>query len=218
MQINVLSWNVYVGNKTDVGATVAAWLKDPRPEVVVLQEATGRWKALSRVARDNGYRHYQGVTGQAAGTAVLIRSDVIVLKRRELAMRRWWTGPIHGWRQKPRRYPAFRLRIGTRIVRLMNLHYPTGGPDAPAVRESLLRTRKWLRRGFSSIPAIGVGDVNMGGRSLRTWLTGPVGRGSVVVDGHRADNLAARGAHGTSRTLGKHGSDHEAVLYTLEIR
>jgi exonuclease III len=215
--MRVLSWNVRVSNETDVEATIDTWLKDLRPEAVFLQEATGRWRALSRAARANGYRHFQGVEGQAAGVAELIRNDVPIYRSRSLAMRRWWVGPIHLWRQKPRRYRAYKVGIGTRVVRLMNVHFPTGGPDDPAVRESLRRIRRWMRRGRSSVPAIAVGDTNMGERALRTWLTGPVGRGAVVVAGHRADNLVARGAHGTSETLGKHGSDHEAVLYTLTI-
>jgi exonuclease III len=217
--MRILAWNVYIDNDPQsVGQTVAGWLEQYKPEVVVLNEATRCWKVLSRAARGNGYRHYQGVTGQAAGIAVLVRSDVAVVRRREAVMRRWWRGPIHGWRQKPRRYPYLRLRLpGGRVVRLMALHFPTGGANAPAVAESLDRTRVWLRRGLSRVPAVTVGDTNLGVVTLRTKLAGRVGRGAVVVPGHHVDNLIGRGVTGRSTTLGKHGSDHEAVLYTLTI-
>lgn len=217
--LNLIGWNVYVGNDpAKVAATVSDWLTTLDPAVVVLLEATHCRTELAAAAAAHGYRHYQGKRGQARGIAVLVRGDARVLRRREAVMTRWWRGPIHGWRQEPRRYPILRLRIAGHTYRLLAAHFPTGGPDAPAVVESLNRARRWMSRGRTSVPAVLVGDVNMSAAALRIHLTNPVARRSRVVAGHGADHLAVRGATGDARTLGTHGSDHQAVLYTLAVQ
>ena len=147
--VRILWWNVYVGAPPASVLRAVCELADRYvPDVIVLGEAKRCRELLGRVP---AYRHRQGRTGEARNMAVLVRRQASVLRRGWLAMREPWIGPRHDLRHGPRDYPYARVASSDReaVVRVLAVHFPTGGYDGRnvrAVRESVERVIAWAAR------------------------------------------------------------------------
>lgn len=208
--LKVLAWNVYQGHDpAAVHHEVAAMAHAHRPHLIVLNEATNCFPF-----KVPGYVSYQlpknnppgNIQPEDADTAILVRSDVVVRRHRVYPMHESWTGPDHGLPHEPRVFQALWIRTGGKTWKVAGGHWPFGA----AQDEAKQWTTNWIRRTMPRRPVLFVGDLNATAHDLTPVLRNA--RAKSV--GHRIDRAIHRNCSAVSvRTLGEHGSDHEAVLY-----
>jgi len=137
-------------------------------------------------------------------TAILVRDGLHIAGRHVLRMRLPWRGPKAGLAHEPREYKWVGIEHGVRW-KILITHLPFGKAQQA---ESLRRIRRWF--GNHRGPTIAGGDWNTPAAKART------GTGERVA-GYGIDLTAYKRCRIVSKTrLGKHGSDHHAVLVTYE--
>lgn len=218
----VLAWNVYVANSDrNVEHHLAEWIRDHGPHVIVLNEARGHADVLRRVAREHGYELFQedpapkpkvGPIPENGNTAVMVRRDVDVIRRRTVAMRLRWLVVSHNRWHLPRRYEVITLRLDGRRWKVRASHWPTNGFDGrnrAAFRESAVRARAWANT--VRTPALIVGDLN----DAKARIADFFGRRFTVAGRHIDLLVGRRVADVQHRQLTKGGGDHHARVYTV---
>lgn len=212
----VLAWNVYVGrNPSEVRFRLRSLLQDHQPEVVALLEATRLYENLQDLgyqvvqlkARRRGRRRKRLQPGEA-NVAFLIRNDVLLKHSAILRMRTPWRGPKMGLPQAPRVYRWIRIDFNDKVWKIGAAHTPFG---KPARKESRNRLVQWFRRTVPGRPTVLLIDSNMSKVEFDKTIADPSG---AEFAGKRIDLAAWRHADLVSmEDLGKHGSDHPAMLY-----
>lgn len=213
--LKILAWNVYIGNHP---SAVRSHLNDilvaHNPEVAGLMEATRMYHHLGGM----GYQVVQlrprprrlGNQPADADIAIMVRNDVEIIKRGALRLLTFWKGPVHGLPQDPKIYRFVKVKYRNQIWKIGVAHTPFG---IKARAESRIRLVRWLKRTLRLRPAVLVLDANMSLTLFRETIAGPsvAHSGGVGVDLIAAKNSQIHSA----RNLGKHGSDHPAMLYTV---
>jgi hypothetical protein len=213
----VVSWNAKANRDADdVERALRTLLKDERPHALSVSEAGGYGTAIDRAAEAFGYRRLQlprapkrdGRLEEDANLAVLVRSDVVVLRARPWRMRQSFRGAVHDWPHQPRVYWRGYFRIPrSGKVRASFGHWPTEGRgNDAACHETERKVSRWFR--LSRKPSVHVGDLNR----RWTWLRDHI-KGARVIVGHGVDHALVKGVEGRATVLGSLGSDHRAIRY-----
>lgn len=221
--MDILAWNIYIGNKPDeILPRVEELLKQHNPEVAVLMEATRVVRQLPEyVDHINGLGYdvvqfkprplIPGNQPGQANIAILVRTDLDLIRRGALRMSKFWIGPKHGWPQDPRVYRWVKTRKVKKIWKVGGAHTPFG---TAARTESRFRLVRWLKRALPTRPTVLVLDANMSMAEFRTTIATP--GGVKWVGGSGIDLIAVKNAKLLSaKNLGKNGSDHPAMLYRV---
>ncbi len=209
--MKVLYWNVYVGhNPAHVMDELRAMVKEFNPEVVGLGEAS---RIEGRSEHVPGYTAYwlkETYTGEG-GTIALVRDDVDLRHWNWIKFTKWWVGPKHGKAQGPKRFWNGRIkdkRLG--LVRLSIGHWPFN----KALPEVEAWCVEWFKKPLVKRVSVHLGDVNMPADETEQFVK--QFRGDHV--GVRIDRAMFKNCEVRARDLGKHGSDHPAVLFTITKR
>ena len=215
-RLKVIAWNVYEGHDpATVEGEVVAMTGLHWPHIVALFEA----KNLHGRLRVPGYRVIQlrpvrnpGRMTETANVALLVRDGVRIKRRGALRMKRTWRGPVHGHLHDPRvyRFVVVKPRRLGPAWKVGGFHLPFG--TAPRA-ESFRRMRRWFRRSSDRRPVVAVGDMNGNAALMRARVGDRVG---ARVAGHGVDlAIFLRCRLARVRNLGRHGSDHPALLYVF---
>lgn len=152
------------------------------------------------------------------GDTVLIVRDLIARSSRTDVMDHDWVVRQYDRRHEPRRDQVVMLRGPVRGVR--GIHPPPGGPQSvngAAWCEQMDKALAWAARG--GCRAI-VGDINATRPQVEAYIAAYDGPGArrvrtAVIVGHNVDLCIVIGGTVDGETLGRGGSDHEAVLYAI---
>lgn len=205
--MKLLYWNVYVGHHVDdVLRELRGMIKDYKPEVIGLGECMHVAPHLDQI---KGYRAFtlKETTPGSSDTAVLVRDDVALKRWYWMILHKWWRGPKHGKAQGPKRYWSGRIRHNKKTYRISIGHWPFNW----AVDETEDRIVKWFKHSIPLRKSGHFGDLNMGADESDRYVR----RFNGKHTGHGVDRALYKNMKVTYRALGKHGSDHEAVLFTL---
>lgn len=206
--MKVLYWNVYIGhNPDDVMTELRKLIKEFDPEVVGLGEASRIGGRSEHIRGYNAYWLKETYRGEG-GTLVLVRKDVDLRSWNWKKFTKWWTGPKHGLPQGPKRFWNGRIRdkrLG--LVRLSIGHWPFN----KALPEVEAWCVDWFKRPIGKRISVHLGDVNM--QEAETDKFVRQFRGKNV--GIRLDRAMFKNCNVRARDLGKRGSDHPAVLFTI---
>lgn len=207
--MKILYWNVYIGQRP---AVVLRELKEMiavhKPEIIGLGEATKAYQITDDVP---GYRriHLAPVRrrgNENADTAVLVRNDVKIYRKRAWRMSLSWFVPGRRVRHSPRVYIVVITKGDDgRRWRVAVGHWP--------FRDAQEETKRKVKRWFALAPrarSIFVGDLNARASVLRRYFKG------VRVTGQGVDLALHKNCTATYKNLGKHGSDHPAILFTFK--
>lgn len=211
--LNILAWNVYIANTpAQVRMNLSPMLNTFDPEVAALMEAGKMHGHLSGL----GYKVIQlkpktlrpGNQPGTANIAILVRNDVEIKRRLTLRMSTFWLGPKHNLPQDPRVYRWVKIKWKGRTWKIGAAHTPFGEAARKESRNKLVR---WFRTTVPGRPTILVLDANMSQAELRDKIAEPV---DALTTGVGIDLAVFKNANCVStRDLGKHGSDHPALLY-----
>lgn len=212
--LTVLNWNAHANHPSQAGRVTKQLDAWPDWDVAALTEVKGCYGALQWWAKRNGCHLEQekpqgGPADERGDTALLIRG--IKVKRTWVArMREAWTVFSHRVRHKPRRHQRGVILHGGRRVRVSAEHWPTRG-NQRAWAESYRAAERFLnRKGLGIV----VGDLNAEKNDVY-GLKDDVG-GKFA--GRRPDWLITnQPARIEVRELGKGGSDHVALLFTVKV-
>lgn len=202
--IKVLYWNVYIGNSPEETLRELSVLaKAHRPHIIGLGEATKAYKITDEIP---GYRriHLAPVRqrgNENADSAVLVRHDVVITSKRIWRMRLSWFVPGRRVRHTPRVYIVVRFKAEGRKWRVAVGHWPFGA----AQEETKRKVRRWFR--LSTLPSAYVGDLNAREPELTRFFR------PLKNIGFGVDRAIYKRCRATAKNLGKHGSDHPAVLF-----
>lgn len=208
--IRMIYWNVYIlHNKQDVRQELKEMAKEYQPEIIGLGEARGIYSITDDIP---GYKRFQlppqkGAGDENADTGVLVREDVEILSKRPMRMRVGFRGPKAGIKREPRIYWSLRVRVEGRVWRVSVGHWPFG----PAKQETKRRIKRWFGRTPVTQSAVHIADVNTRPAELTKMLKGT----RIHHKGIGIDRGLYKYASATVKSLGKHGSDHPAVLFTF---
>lgn len=209
-RLSILYWNVYVGhNPDDVKRELMGMVKEHDPEIIGLGEAMrlrglhipGYKKFVYERVGNHNLDYYN------ADTTVFVRDDVELESQRWMELKTWWSGPKHGLRQPPKRYFLSKVKVGKKgeIWRVSVGHWPFN----TARPETLQRITNWFEKMRKRV-AIHVGDLNTRADDLASFVR----KFGADQTGHGVDRTIFRHCTAHAKALGKHGSDHEAVLFT----
>lgn len=206
--MKILYWNVYIGQSpANVLDDLIFFAKTYKPEIIGLGEATKAYKITDEVP---GYRriHLAPVRqrgNENADTAVLVRHDVRIIRKRYWRMTLSWVVPGRTVRHTPRVYIVVRVKDKAgKSWRVAVGHWPFGR----AQEETKRKVRRWMRLSF--IPTIFVGDLNAGRVEITQFFK------PYKNTGFGVDRAIYKKCTATAVNLGKHGSDHPAVLFTFK--
>lgn len=213
--LTTLTWNVFEGHKpAEVERTLHTLAETYQPDVFCLQECSfqGDIKVPGyttfKLPLNNPPGH---VRGEDADTAVLVRNGIGVRHHHFVPMKVSWKGPDHGIPHEPRVYQRMLLKVRGKTWKYSGGHWPF----PPAKTETMRWVTRWLLLTLPGRPAAHVGDLNTTVAGLSRMLR----RAKAHATGHRIDLAIYRNCHVKEvRTLGSFGSDHDAVLITLEAR
>lgn len=214
--MDILAWNVYIGNKPEVVRTnLERLLEAHNPEFAILMEASRVKGHLGGLGYDVvQFKPRPLIPGNQPGQAniaILVRTDLDLIRRGALRMSKFWVGPKHGWPQDPRVYRWVKTRKVKKIWKVGGAHTPFG---TAARTESRFRLVRWLKRALPTRPTVLVLDANMSMAEFRTTIATP--GGVKWVGGSGIDLIAVKNAKLLSaKNLGKNGSDHPAMLYRV---
>jgi len=142
---------------------------------------------------------------ERAEIALLIARGVEIRGRHRMRMTLPWKGPKAGREHDPRIFRWVGLTVRGQRWRVLGVHLPFGKKPKT---EALRRIARWLRH--SKIPEAALGDYNLFEHVVAQAVEGK-------VTGYRIDLNAYRNCKLVKKIrLGKHGSDHHAMLYVLE--
>lgn len=209
----VIAWNARVGRKPRrVARSVKRMARWHKVDVFVLLEASTYADALREKMPD------WHIFGQSTDALVLIRRgseftmDVI---QHDVA----WRGPKLHIDHTGRRWPI--IDFGT--WQLACLHRVPGGPMGGTTLDGFNK-RAWGQEAVllrttaraATVPTLFVGDQNATVMQMMAWVREAGGR--VVRTGLKVDWAWLVGkAQVTAKALGRHGSDHHAVLYVVTL-
>ncbi len=209
----ILAWNIYIGRSIDaVRKALRPMLDRYDPEIVALMEATKMYGHLNHM----GYQvvhmkpkpRGKGHQPAEADIALLVRDDIELVKPFTMRLKEFWRGPKHGWTQDPKVYRWVLIRWGGKVWKVGCAHTPFG---AAARLESRNRLVKWFRKTRIGRPTILVLDANMLLKEFEDTIADPSG---AEASGHKIDLEANKNCELVyEEDLGKHGSDHVAMLY-----
>lgn len=215
--LDILAWNVrVVRNPGEVRFRLRVLLKENLPAVVVLLEATRLYNQLQDFGyqvvhlkpRRRGLKRRRRRQPGEANVAIMVRSDIPLRSSSVLRMLTPWRGPKMGLPQAPRVYRWIRIEFAGKIWKIGGAHTPFG---KPARLESRNRLVQWFTRTLPGRPTVLLIDSNMSKAEFDKTIADPAG---AEFDGARIDLAAYRNADLVSmKNLGKHGSDHPAMLY-----
>lgn len=226
--LRVLLWNAHANSRPEARRVLEAldrWVHQYLAQVIVLCEVRGCYDALRSWAASNGYRlqmerpDLDDPGDEHGDTAILIRtrgrSSVRVRGVWTKAMRRFWTVVRYGVRHEPRRHQGADLEVrdGRRRARIRGRadHWPTyGDVNKEAWEESYESAVAFLREPGDAFVA---GDLNASWDQAVSLGRAVAGK----VAGERPDWLVTNGTQVDRSTLGKAGSDHEALLFTVML-
>lgn len=230
--LDILAWNVKNNRQPDVvGAHLRQLLAQTGPMLAGLYEGRQYDKVIDRVAREMGYAAVQldpqrlteaqrkrKVQEERANVAVLIRRDLIDAAGARPVVKPWFmheqfTGAKAGLPHLPRVYLRLGITIDGERWRTGFAHWPTEHGNRAAVAETYRRTSVFLRNAtHDGHPAVVVGDLNQP-------VPGLALRFPTVVKGKHVDHLLGSPmVKGEARVLGRHGSDHNAILYHVRSK
>lgn len=184
-------------------------IKQTDPDVIGLGEASRIGKRSESIKGYDAFWLPEDYNG-AGDTLVLVKHGVNLRKWNWHHFTKWWKGPKHGWPQGPKNFWNGRIkddRLG--VVRLSIGHWPfnTALPEVEAWCVD------WFKKPLVKFKrkSVHLGDVNMQ-EPETTRFCKQFGGKNV---GHRLDRAMFENCHVRARALGLHGSDHEAVLFTI---
>lgn len=214
MTFDIITWNVYEGNKRDaVHAALNTMITDHNPHIIALQECTFQGPIqvpgyTTLHAELDHPRHR--MRGEDADTAVLVRRDLIIHSHRFHRMREPFHGP-HGREHEGRRYWTLRVEFEDIVWKIGAGHWPFG--DKPVIETERFVTR-FLTRTLPKRPVIFVGDLNKSRRDLQPLLKAANARSM----GHGVDLALYRQCRVPGYTVLDHyKSDHCAVLFNFVV-
>lgn len=208
--MKALYWNVYIGhNPNDVLKELRDMIGETRPDLIGLGEASNCFDVVQRI---KGYRVFAiKETYQGEGDTIVLARDGVKLRHWHwMKMRKWWTGPKHGLKQGPKRYWSGRVSEDGVTYRVSFGHWPFN----TAVAETEDRVAKWFGVAAPGRASAHIGDLNMKPEEVTKYVRRF--RGSHV--GVFLDQCMFKNCEVTARNLGKRGSDHPAVLFTITKR
>jgi len=138
-------------------------LAEIQPDVAVLQQAAQSGAHLGRFGKYKVYG-FRG-SAEARGVKALVSRNSKVVRVRRLRMTLSWIGPKASRAHTPRVFQAIQVRTPF-WVWVVNVHFPTGGPDGPNAKawaESWRRTVKFLKKRRGVV----IGDFNATAVQLR---------------------------------------------------
>lgn len=203
-----------------------ALIREHQPDLVVVEQAMRARQFLRSIP---GYTAQQFAPEPSGllhppppewhGVALLIRNGVNPHHAaKALVMDRRWRGPknkggrLHG----PRVYPAVPVSKRDDPVRLIGIHFPSGGPDGPnaaAWWESARAIRRYFETHPNS-PVIAVGDYNASAGELRAAIRGWPGV-DLLTSGAKVDHALVRGFEKShARRVPTPAGAHGWALYT----
>lgn len=215
----IITWNTKVGRRpARVLRMLRKIVKQHRPHVIVLQEAAGYVDALHDLP---GYDVFtpRG-TGEARGNVILVAADIPTERLPSIRCHFPWTGPKAGMRHPGRVFPV--AEPGGWTIANVHRTRPGWSHNGAAFAEEHDRL---LDLEHTTGPLVIVGDQNIGTRTgsdrarNTPWaLAQKLDAGIVTTTPGHIDYAIVRGVDGFAEELGKFGSDHNAVLFTLTAR
>lgn len=214
--IRTVIWNTKVGRRPAVVAREVARLgRLYNVDVFMLQEAHGYIDALRDL---DGYRLIvANGQGEAQGNPILVRTGIPATRRHAIRCTHTWTGPKAGKRHRGRVYAVATIDG----VLFIDVHRtrPGWSPAGVAFAEEYDRL---LDRAYGAGQAVLAGDQNIGtrpggdrGRHTPYALSEALNGRIITTSPGRVDYAVAVGITGQAKELGMYGSDHHAVLLTL---
>lgn len=219
-QITVIDWNVYIRHDVhDVHFELMEMIHQHGPDVIVLQEAKHLYGRLSGLGykvyqlkpMSDDQKHRKGYRRAAGNIAILLRSNHKPSGIFTMLMHRFWRGPKLGAMQDPRVYRWVRFKKNNVVWKIAGWHFPFGGK---ARHETIRRVRRWFKHSWPGRPVIGIGDYNLPKPAVRKSIADPVG---ARMAGYGIDLAVYKNCLLVEHAeLGRHGSDHPAVLFVFE--
>lgn len=214
----VAAWNMKVGRGKAAVDGLAALIDDHSPEVVLLQEAMN-YVTRIRLRFGRHWRVYAGAPFMERGNcAVMVRRSVKRGGHGKVRNRLPWryTGqgrdvkhPGRVWRWA--RADGIYFLSMHRATNALSLNKAAGSEEADNLEE-------WF--GDHAGPMIAAGDWNNlhsdGRQEAPASIARRVKAHLIVPPEGRIDYALARDVKGRGERVGKYGSDHPAVVYTLD--
>ena len=204
--MKVLYWNCYFKTPPQV---VLRELKEMaathKPHIIGLGEASYMRGITDDVP---GYRRIhlprvRRVGNEDADTAVLVRNDVQLRYKRVWRMGMKWYVPRKRVLHDPRVYIVVRVKVEGKRWRIAIGHWPFGA----AQEETKRKVKRWFT--WSTLPSAFVGDLNAREPEITQYFK------PLRNIGFGIDRAIYKKCRVTARNLGKHGSDHPAVLFNF---
>ena len=223
----LIGWNAWEGNEDwRVKDTLTHWQEQYNPAAILGSELSNHFDVtdtipgLMRFQEEPISRTSRGIDVNEQGdTAILLADDLTdsVEHQRVLAMKLTWKVFSHDKVHSGRRFQTLTLKREGRRVRLLSAHPPTlgfNGPNGDAFMESMVKIRRWLRRGalMRNTTSLVVGDMNERKSVVADWF-GP----NYTVEGEGIDLFIGRGVRRIEHErLGRGGSDvHHGQLFRV---
>lgn len=206
--MRILYWNVYVGHEPkDAMRELGAMINEHNPHVIGLGEASRLTERVHHVVGYEAFSIPETYMGEGE-TIALVRDDVNLRRWNWLKMTKWWTGPKHGLKQGPKRYWNGRIKHDGVLWRISIGHWPfnTARPETED------RIEAWFKRALPWRKSAHLGDLNTPPNVMDQYVKRFRGKHTGVG----IDRIMFRNCTVTARDLGRHGSDHPAVLFTLK--
>jgi len=213
--LSIIAWNVYIGSAVkDVKSALIGWIRDYRPEIFALMEASKLYGQLDHMGYEviqlkprplgKGHQPAQG------DVALMIHKSIRIKGRFAIRLKRFWKGPKHGWIQDPKVYRWVKIKWRGRTWKVGVAHSPFGHEARVESNNALV---KWLKRTLRFRPTIMLLDANMLQAELEKLVAEP---GGAEVDGVHIDLIMYKNCELVhERNLGKKMSDHPAMMYQM---
>lgn len=203
-EISTLQWNVQnTHDPASVRRELKGMIGNHHPTVIALFEAyrlVGKLDGL-------GYQvvHYRPRGNkERSDTALMVRNGVRYAGASALVMRLGWRGPKVGAHHPPRWYRWLKIKVDGTVFKIGGFHLPFGkGPKT----ESVNAINGWFKSTIKGRPTIALGDMNIVAKVFRRRITTAKVVGSGIDLAAYKNCVCVR-----SQELGRHGSDHQAIL------
>lgn len=217
-QLEVISWNVYVGQQVkDVRRELTKMIDRYNPDVIFLYEGLhlfGKLQGLGYQVKQLKPRSTRpGSTSNNGNIVALVRNGVEIKTSAVARMSKYWKGPRMGKLQDPRVFRYLKVKKQGVTWKVGAVHFPFG--DA-ARREAVMWVKKLIRVTAPNRPVIVFGDFNFNEKNVTENIAKPTGS---KVAGEKID-LAVYDHCQLEKEdkLAKHGSDHFAWRYVFKKR
>lgn len=219
--LDLVAWNVYIGNKPEqVRTALKTLIKETNPDVIVLMEASRMFGHLGglgyKVTHGRPKPLKPGNQPAQGNIAILVRNDIPIKKRGLMKMTTFWLGPKHGWPQDPRVYRWVKIKFNGKIWKIGGAHTPFGLKSRAESRNRLVRWFKNATRFVRNRPTILALDANMSLHDFREGIAQP---GAALAAGDGIDLVGYKNAVLTlAKNLGRRISDHPAMYYRFRAK